>query len=369
MMLLMSFNDIQAQSIDTVSTFTFSSTNRSGVFQFPDNPNKSYHKIKMLYRMRCKNGLVSTSANRNLGCGEWDYSCNTYLTDSSRFDSLKATHPDYIISGFSGSSFPYSLSPTYSITRYRHYGTSQVTISDSGFALNSGNDTLQAPFNGQAGNRKMHYLWKASELQSSGLTEGAITAMSFRVIQTGAEIRHLRIRMKALSESSLTAFSDTSGMTEVFFRHLTLSDTGLHKLPFHQFFNWNGSSNILIEISCTNGNTAPGIILMGGATTFNSTAGTEENDFYIETDGSSGGISCGDIQSLDSAQKFTFEGWVNIRNWQNWTGIFKDNGKTVLENYHSSLSTKEAHLVVQFAILLFFIFLFIVIISIQLWNI
>ena len=331
MMLVMSFNDIQAQSIDTVTTFTFSSTSRSGVFQFPDDPTKSYNKIKMLYRMRCKNGLVSTSANRNLGCGEWDYSCNTYLTDSSRFDSVKATFPDHIISGFSGSSFPYSLTPTYSITRYRHYGTSQVAIADSGFSLKSGNDALQAPFNGQAGNRKMHYLWKASELQASGLMAGAITGMSLNVMQTGAEIRHFRIRMKAISDSSITAFSDSSGMTEVFFRHLTFSDTGLHKLPFHQFFNWNGSSNILIEISCTNGNTAPGLILSGGATNFNSTAGTEKNDFYLETDGSSGRISCGDIQSLDSAQKFTFEGWVNIRNWQNWTGIFKDNSKTVLE--------------------------------------
>ena len=331
LMLLLMQNDIFAQAIDTVSTFTFSSTNRSGVFQFPDDPSKSYHKIKMLYRMRCKNGQISTSANRNLGCGEWDYSCNTYLTDSSRYDSVKATFPDHIISGFSGTSFPFSLTPTYNITRYRHYGTSQVTIADSGYSLNSGNEALQAPFNGQAGNRKMQYMWTASELQASGLMAGAITGLSLKVIQAGAEIRHFRIRMKAISQSSITAFSDTSGMTEVFFRHLTLSDTGILKLPFHRFFNWNGSSNILIEISCSNGNAVPGVILMGGATSFNSTAGTEENDFYLETDGSSGGISCGDIQSLDSAQKFTFEGWVNIRNWQNWTGIFKDNGKTVLE--------------------------------------
>jgi hypothetical protein len=329
--LVLSGTESYAQTIDTVSTFTFSSTTRSGVFQFPDNPNKTYEKIKMLYRMRCKNGLISTSSNRNLGCGEWDYSCNTYLTDSSRIDSLKATYPEYIISGFSGSSFPYSLSPTYSITRYRHLQATQVTANEASYSLNTGTDAVQAPFNGQAGNRKIHYLWKASELQAAGLNAGPISGMSLELLQSGLEIRHLRIRMKSTTDSSITAFSDAGTFTEVFFRNQPWPDSGLKKLPFHTFFDWNGSSNILVEISCSNGNSAPGIILKGGSTSFNSVAGTEKNDFYLETDGSSGGISCGDIQSLDSAQTFTFEGWVNIRNWQNWTGIFKDNSKTVLE--------------------------------------
>ena len=320
-----------AQSIDTVTTFTFSNSSRSAVFQFPDDPAKSYHKIKMLYRMRCKNGLISTSANRNLGCGEWDYSCNTYITDSSRLDSVKATHPDYIISGFSGTSFLYSLAPAYAITRYRHLQASQLTGNELSFSIPSGLNAVQSPFSGQSGNRKMQYLWKAAELQAAGLNAGAITGMALELLQAGTEIRHLRIRMKAVSVPAITSFSDTSGMKEVFFSNILWPDTGVKKLPFHTFFNWNGSSNILIEISCSNGNPAPGILLRGGATSFSSTTGTEENDFYLETDGNSGGISCGDIQSLDSAQQFTMEGWVNIRSWQNWTGIFKDNGKTVLE--------------------------------------
>jgi len=244
--------------------------------------------------MRCKNGLISTSSNRNLGCGEWDYSCNTYLTDSSRIDSLKATYPEYIISGFSGSSFPYSLSPTYSITRYRHSQATQVTANEASFSLNTGTDAVQAPFNGQAGNRKIHYLWKASELQAAGLNAGPISGMALVLLQSGLEIRHLRIRMKSTTDSSITAFSDAGTFTEVFFRNQPWPDSGLKKLPFHTFFDWNGSSNILVEISCSNGNSAPGIILKGGSTSFNSVAGTEKNDFYLETDGSSGAISCGD---------------------------------------------------------------------------
>ena len=282
--------------------------------------------------MRCKNGLVSTSANRNLGCGEWDYSCNTYLTDSSRLDSVRATHPDYIISGFSGNAFAYSETPGYAITRFRQRQSFQNTSSSQVFRLPAGNLPLPAPFSGSGGNRKIHYLWRASELQQAGLTAGDISGLDLPVLETGSELRMLRIRLKKIaSDSSLTAFSDTSGFIEVFFNQLLVQDTGFHYIPFHTLYNWNGSSHLLVEISCSNGFNSSGIQLKGSSSNFPSAAFNPANDHYLETDGSSGGFSCGDINSLDSAQKFTWEAWVNIRSWQNWKGIFKDNGKTVLE--------------------------------------
>ena len=67
----------------------------------------------MLYTMRCKDGLVSTGTDRNKGCGEWDYSCNTFVTDSSRIDSSLATAPSHIISNFSGNFFNFVNLPTY----------------------------------------------------------------------------------------------------------------------------------------------------------------------------------------------------------------------------------------------------------------
>ena len=74
--------------------------------QFPDGTD-SYSKILMQYSMRCKGARVSTGSNRNLGCGEWDYSCNTYIEDNSKADSLLSTTNEYVIDGFSGSSFNY----------------------------------------------------------------------------------------------------------------------------------------------------------------------------------------------------------------------------------------------------------------------
>ncbi len=70
---------------------------RDTVIDFSVLPNASIEKVLMLYNMRCKNNLVSNSSNKDQGCGEWDISCNTYLHDSTRIDSIMYTHPNYII--------------------------------------------------------------------------------------------------------------------------------------------------------------------------------------------------------------------------------------------------------------------------------
>src|SRR5437773_6752732 len=82
-----------------VKTFKYGSATRDTAIQFPNN-STTYEKIIMRYNMRCKNGLVSTGSQRNLGCGEWDYSCNTYIADSSRIELSPQTAPNYIISNF-----------------------------------------------------------------------------------------------------------------------------------------------------------------------------------------------------------------------------------------------------------------------------
>src|SRR5688500_114777 len=94
-----------------VQVFRFDTTMRAGVFLFPNDTSKTYEKIIMLYSMRCKNGLVSTGSNTNLGCGEWDYNCYTYVVDSSQIDSLKTRRNSHDISNFSGTVYDYTSVP------------------------------------------------------------------------------------------------------------------------------------------------------------------------------------------------------------------------------------------------------------------
>lgn len=323
---------VKAQETDTVRTFTFSSTTRNEVFQFPNDPPDSWSKVKMLYRMRCKNAQVSTSSNRNLGCGEWDYSCNTYLTDSSRLDSVKANHPNYRIAGYSGNSFSYSQQPTYLFTEMLQ---KQTSVSPGGnenlVLLGSTSNVNSTLLNGAANRKKMQILWKASELLSQNWAAGDLDGLAFDLVQPGVPLSDFRIRIRHISDSTLGSIADTSGFKEVYFASGPFIGSGLQKLFFYQPFYWNGTQNLVIELSWNRNDLQEGPIVKSGASAYPSAVSNLQNDHYLELDGIAGGLSCGDIDALDSAQIFTFEAWVNIRNWQNWTGIFKDNGKVVLE--------------------------------------
>lgn len=83
------------------------------MISFPENDHDNYEKILMHYSMRCKDALVSTGSDRNRGCGEWDYSCNTYIVDSTRVDSIKASSPEFNMPGYSEDIFEYTDRSTY----------------------------------------------------------------------------------------------------------------------------------------------------------------------------------------------------------------------------------------------------------------
>ena len=86
---------------------------RDTIAHFPNNPNLTFEKIIMSYSMRCKNGQVNTSGGNNVACGEWDYSCHTYIHDSTRIDSILNKVSSHEINNFSGSVFNFTSNPVY----------------------------------------------------------------------------------------------------------------------------------------------------------------------------------------------------------------------------------------------------------------
>ncbi len=86
---------------------------RDTIAHFPNNPNLTFEKIIMSYSMRCKNGQVNTSGGNNVACGEWDYSCHTYIHDSTRIDSILNKVSSHEIDNFSGSVFNFTSNPVY----------------------------------------------------------------------------------------------------------------------------------------------------------------------------------------------------------------------------------------------------------------
>lgn len=259
-----------------IETFNYSQTYginqwspgiRDSVIDFSVLPNVSFEKVLMSYNMRCKDGNVSNASNRDLGCGEWDASCNTYLHDDSRIDSVRFTHPDYIVSGYTGSTFDYTSQPTYDYYQYTQYsGSLDNIISENQYAVASGTSPLDDALDGSQHSGKSQYLFTASELTSSGLLSGEIDGFLLEALDSG-EINFLRVNIKETSSSVLDVSNpETSGFTEVFFSNY-MFQTGDNRIQFQTPFNWNGTDNIIVELSFTNTVPNTNIQLEGGPVT------------------------------------------------------------------------------------------------------
>jgi hypothetical protein len=235
-----------------IKTFHYGSNTRDTLARFPAG-NLSFEKIIMKYNMRCKNALVSTSDNRNLGCGEWDYSCNTYIVDSSKVESVSATQAKYVISNFTGTNFLYSTKEIYDYYRFTQTKV-QVNgvVSDSQYSIGSGNSYSAAPIFTPARSGKSQYLYTASELQALSLQAGALNSIILNAQTNGSKAGFLKVKLKHTNRQNLeNGMPELVGFTEVYFSDFVFV-SGANRIPFHTPFMWNGTDNILVEFSFTN---------------------------------------------------------------------------------------------------------------------
>ncbi|MBK8699003.1 MAG: T9SS type A sorting domain-containing protein [Saprospiraceae bacterium] len=297
---------VSAQQITEVKTFHFDSSNKKDtVINFPDMETE---KIIMRYTMRCKDGLVSTGTDRNKGCGEWDYSCNTFVTDSSRLDSFLAKAPSHIISNFSGNLFNYVNNPTYS---YIQYELKPVTITttqtETRQVVGSGENTLGLGGSGK-NNGRMFFLYRKEDIGAFG---GKITGIEFQVKSGNGELKLMKVRMK---ETDLTTVDNetviASAGQEVFFDHVNLPASGTLHLQFHDDFAWSGSKNILVEVSYVADEAFAAI--ESHSAPFASSALSTGADRYLKIDGSAIlNIPANEANSI--TEEITIAFWVRGR--------------------------------------------------------
>ena len=247
---MFSFSDkVSAQDTTWVQAFNYNSKTRDTVITFPSGDHNQYEKIMMFYAMRCKNGLVSTGADRNRGCGEWDYSCNTNVVDSTGIDSLKAIHPNYIINGISEDYFFYTTKPTYTYYEYLQTNinvNSSLNKTYSPVALGAQPSDISLKDNTS---KKSYYLIKASEVTS--LTQGSIAGLRFDVSSPGT-LGFMKIKIARTTASNITTeIVKNETFEEVLNREVSFSNIGTSDVLFHKSFAWNGSDNFLIEMSYT----------------------------------------------------------------------------------------------------------------------
>ncbi len=241
--------ELSAQDTTVVRTLELDSPTRSGTFTFPDDDSKSYRQILMQYKMRCLNGDVNPGDN-STGCHEWDYSCNTFLTDPTTEDSLRSTHPTHVISNFNGESFEYTTEPVYSYFEYLQKEVSyDAVLTEEVYESGTGTANLSHPFSASSLVGKSQYLWTAEELNEAGLEAGPITSLRMDLSNSGAVLEFLRIKIKETSSTFLDENNvSLTGFTEVYFLDTPpLADE--NAFLFHTPFEWNGTSNLVLEFS------------------------------------------------------------------------------------------------------------------------
>jgi Concanavalin A-like lectin/glucanases superfamily/Peptide-N-glycosidase F, C terminal/Secretion system C-terminal sorting domain len=268
-------------------TFVYGSATRDTLVQFPNLPGVTYEKILMLYNMRCKDGLVSPgiAGQTNIGCGEWDYTCNTYIVDSTRIDSSKAKHPTHIVSGNSGTTYNYTTQPTFS---YYQFTQQQVTntsvINETESVVGLGNTQAAYPLNTGAKSAKSQYIWTAAELGLAGLTAGPITGLRLDLLGAGNQANYLKIKMVHSQLAELDNAMPMTNLSEVYFLNTPLA-VGSNQLNFHTPFIWNGTDNIVIEFSFNNSISSLDCAVSSDETPFVSGLISGQTDYSLEFGG------------------------------------------------------------------------------------
>ena len=295
-----------------VQGFNFNSLVRDTQIVFPQLNGNEVERIWMKYTMRCKDGLVSPgiSGQTNIGCGEWDYSCNTYITDSTRIDSIPAQVNNYNVYPYASSNDKYSTTGSYNIYENEHYDVqiSSTTNESNADITTGGTQTSSVLSNSNKGGRSFVLLTN-TQLTAAGLTAGDIDALSLYSNGSTGTLNHFVLKVKEVTFSDLetSQLSDLTGGTEVFHGDWTLTN-GQNKIPFYQPFNWTGNDNLLIEIVSSSNNMANAINLEATDVTNQQTWTTSENQFANFFPNNY--IKANTYQGVAGSTERTVEAWI-----------------------------------------------------------
>ena len=229
-----------------VQAFTFGSP-QDAWFQFPSDTVR-FSKILMLYTLKC-------NPAQSPACGEWDYLTYTYLyKHTGLIDSSVVHQPLFLVNGNVVNSVVFSNDPTYQYTHsWQYFIVHDATTSFNTYTSGTGTIAEARPFKTSHPVSRTQYLWKASELTATGMGAGDITGLQFDLTSLGSLMKNLKVKIKATTLDSLTQDSlQTTGFSEVYSLNTLLPSTGWNSLQFNTPFSWDGTSNLLIEISYEN---------------------------------------------------------------------------------------------------------------------
>jgi hypothetical protein len=221
-------------------------------------------------------------------------------------------------------------------------GLGNLTTSVSG--TSSGN--YVSPYSHYYGGYKAQYIVRASELTAIGLSAGNLTSLSYSVTTAGTTYSNFAISMAATSQSVATTTFDGS-VSQIYGSVNTTPTVGLNTYSFTTPFNWNGTSNIVIQICWSNVNTGG----TAAEVAYNSTSFAATT--YYRVDNGTSSAVCGQVTgtSITSNRPLLILAGQTVAqgpgtvNWQWNPGAVNSNSTTVIPINTGSTSSTESYTV------------------------
>ena len=189
------------------------------------------------------------------------------MTDSSRVDSLYSFTPSHAISGFTGTNFSYSGTPTYSFIRSTQKDVTVNSSSPTSHQIVNDVATSAEVFGQRIKTRVSHsFFIERVNVTSAGMTAGDIHGLTMAIDNSTSRAGFMRLSFKSTTATVLDDQNvDLTGFTEVFYRNTDFIN-GDNFFQFYQPFNWDGTSNLIVELSFTNTTTDAPSLFKGEAT-------------------------------------------------------------------------------------------------------
>lgn len=238
-------NAVIAQDTTWIQTLNFSDiTKRRDWYEFPDG-SQDYRKVLMYYTLKCD----AATTQDNYPCGEWDYLTYSYVYDhTGNMDSTQYEHPHFLYGTQGLDSLWYTATPQFdTIEGYEYFTVVDNVNTESGYTPGAMMGSNAQPLGGYARSRSQ-FLWTESELTFLGMTAGDIQRLALQVTEYQTDLGRLTISMKNTSTAIPTGFEE--GLSVVY-DQTTAFPNGANVYNFDLLtpFNWDGTSNILVEFS------------------------------------------------------------------------------------------------------------------------
>ncbi len=330
-------SDIKAQE-DTlfVQSLTFDSiTTRRGIWPFPEG--ETYRKILMYYTLKCD----PQTAHDKYDCGEWDYLTYATVYDHTGvYDSTLYNQASYsLLSGASPDSFSISNSQTYEWQRFElSTAVFSDTTSMSEGTVGEGNTLNNNIINPNLSDSRLQYIYTAEELTNSGLSAGPINSIAFYAeVSEAVSLERVKVRMQQYNLETLSPAEMSNTAQTVFFDSLHISQSGEIAINFYEAFQWDGTSNILLDISFEyEGEPTATLSLQADETSFNSGISNAANNYALRFDGQSDYIQLEDATYFNG--DFSIETWVNKKENTHWSRLIDFGNGPAMDNVIVALS-------------------------------